>query len=243
MAAARVVALWGCDYPNLGDVEVRALDTNAAVGITPGRVPKARPALDPNEDAVLAAAGRHGRLLAVADGHHGFDAARAALDAIVQYSDVAVTASLPDPAHTLNQLLVAAARAVQAALRQASHERHDSRTALSLALIADDRLYAATLGDTVVLRVRGPRALSLCRPTPFLGPSAGEPATGEVSLREGDTVVVASDGLTDFLGTRWKHRVGQIVAGRTAVDGVRELLRAAMAGGAGDHVSAGVNTF
>lgn len=242
MSAAKVVALWGCDYPDLGDVEVRALDAHAAVGISPGRLPKAMPAFDPNEDAVLAAAGRHGRLLAVADGHHGFDAARAALDAIFEYSDVAVTASLPEPAHTLNQLLVAAARAVHTALRQAPNDRHDSRTALSLALIAGDRLYAATLGDTVVLRVRGPRVLSLCRPTTFLGPSAGEPTTGEATLRGGDTVVVASDGLTDFLGARWKHRVGEIVADRTAVDGVRELLRAAMSGGAGDHVSAGVNT-
>jgi hypothetical protein len=80
----RSIVLLGSDHTELEQIAIEELTPNVAIGISRGRFPKGYPHLDPNEDAVFAATDGTTTVLAVADGHHGFDAAR---EAILTISD------------------------------------------------------------------------------------------------------------------------------------------------------------
>lgn len=239
---AQCVALWGEDHPVLDEVAVAELGERLAVALSRGRFPKPYAHVDPNEDAVLAALGSTGRLLAVADGHYGFDAARAALEAVAQrVDDVADDPGEADPAASLVDVCAAAERAVTDAVAVAARPRCDSRTALTLVLATNNHLHVATYGDTVCVRVRKGRAKTLGHPVAFLGPGSPMPRVQTIRRRAGDHVVVASDGLTDYLGRDWPARVAGVVEDSTdAPAAVRQLVELAMTGGAGDHIAVGV---
>ena len=76
--------LLGSDHTELDEVAIEVVTPNLAIGISSGRFPKGYPHADPNEDAVFATTDGVTTILAVADGHHGFDAARAAITAIAE---------------------------------------------------------------------------------------------------------------------------------------------------------------
>ncbi|MEA3502778.1 MAG: hypothetical protein U9R47_08390, partial [Actinomycetota bacterium] len=76
---AQSILLLGSDHTELGEVEIAELSPHVAVGISRGRFPKGYAHVDPNEDAVFAATDGTTAIIAVADGHHGFDAAEAAI--------------------------------------------------------------------------------------------------------------------------------------------------------------------
>jgi serine/threonine protein phosphatase PrpC len=240
MPSARI-ALWGADHPDLGATAVEALDARTAIGLSAGRLPKSYWHLDPNEDAVLAMADGERRLLAVADGHNGADASHAALEAI---SAAAAGGLDGKAAAVLDGMAEAAAAGVRDRLAGGSTEREDSRTALTIAVIADGRVVAATWGDTTAVAIRRGRRTSL-RPIAdhgaFLGPRWSPPAISAEKVGSGDAVVLCSDGVRDYLGSRWREQIVESVTRREGARGVAEdLIERAALGGAGDHCAAAV---
>lgn len=237
MAASRVVGLYGDDHPDLNDVATAELGEAAAIALSRGRYPKVDPHPDPNEDGVVAAVGAAGWLLAVADGHHGFDVARTALRTVADAAE-SLLAHDPKPGD-VRQLCEAAMDAGARAAGEAQGPRRDSDTALSLVVVAGSRLLVANYGDTVVARVRGNRAKVLSGPQPFLRVATEPPQPRRMRLRAGDRVVAASDGVTDFLGRDWPSRMAELTEPATdPLQAVRALPAAAMDGGAGDHLAA-----
>ncbi|MFH1330493.1 MAG: hypothetical protein ABIJ48_07590, partial [Actinomycetota bacterium] len=78
----RLAALWGTDHETLGEIALEEVTPSLVAALSRGRYPKGYPHLDPNEDGALAASDGTAAVLAVVDGHNGFDAARAALQAV-----------------------------------------------------------------------------------------------------------------------------------------------------------------
>jgi len=236
-----IVALWGDDHPDLGRIRDERLDERTALALSRGRFPKPYAHVDPNEDAVLAACGSGGWLLAVADGHFGFDAARAALGAVEARGDALVGAPLRRPEMELRELCAAAQDAVVKALEHAVEPRTGSRTALTVALATDADLHVVTYGDTVCVRARGGRGKVVGRGHAFLGPGTVVPPVTRARLRPRDRVAVASDGLTDYLGHDWTHRIAGVLCGSHDPQvAARHLVELAGAGGAGDNVAVAV---
>lgn len=239
-AAVAHVALWGSDHPDLGNLAVETLDAVTAVAISAGRMPKPYPHLDANEDAILAATGPAGTLLAVADGHSGFDAARGALSAVRDRIDL-LESPEATPFALVETLLQAARQGVREALADATDARRQSRTALSLALVTADRVVAGGWGDTQVVRVRGRKGKVLVGDGPFLDGAAQQVAPSAWRLKPHDVVLVCSDGLRDYLGRSWPEGVlAKVRLSTGPAMAVQGLVEAAWTGGAGDHVSVGL---
>lgn len=237
---ARVVALWGDEHERLGDIATVSLEPCAALALSRGRFPKAYDHVDPNEDAVMVAGGPSGWILAVADGHNGFDAARAALGTVALEAGALLEAGVGDPVAAVTALFELARQAVVLELDGLPPPRQASRTALSIALAAQDQLCAASLGDTIVVHVRGRRPAEVGVPGPFLGPATPLPEPRSVELRPGDRVLVASDGLLDFIGATWADRLVEACQAGDHLTAVRGLVMSAFAGGAGDNVAVGL---
>lgn len=235
-----IAALYGCDHPDLDTVAHDTVGEATAIALTPGRFPKGYQHVDPNEDAVLAAEGPAGRLLAVADGHNGVEASHAAVRAVAAHAGTALDGSL-SPSAALEYLLDLAIDAVADAVARSEPPRDRSRTALSLALVTGGAVHAGTWGDTVVAVVRGRRVRPLGEPAPFLGRRSILPPTRRARLRGGDVVVALTDGVSDFLGGHWRAELAASVADTaSAVQTALRLIDAAMAGGAGDNAAAAV---
>lgn len=236
--ALRSACLWGDQHTAIGETRIEPLGADLAVGISRGRFPKPLPSVDDNEDAVLAAAAAGRVLLAVADGHRGFDAAEAAIGAVHERLPLLLWEA-GDGADALQQTVDAATRAIRLALSDVDPERAHSRTALSVALAVDGVLLAVGFGDTTVVRVpvRG-RPRLVVKPTGFLGPVPAHRDVVAARLRRGDHVLLASDGLNDALGRDWLRHVGKDGAGcEDAGAGVGQLLAAALRAGAHDNVA------
>lgn len=237
MASTRVVALYGDDHAEFDDVATAELGGGAAITLSRGRYRKVDDHPDPNEDGVVAAVGPAGWLLAVADGHHGFDVARAALRTVADGAE-SLLAHSPKPGE-VRQLCDAVMDAAATASEHAVGPRQSSDAALTLVVVAGSRLLVANYGDTAVARLRGSRAKVLTEPQPFLRLAFEPPPPRRVRLRAGDRVVAASDGVTDFLGRDWPTRMAELTASAThPLQAVRALPAAAMDGGAGDHLAA-----
>lgn len=235
-----IVALYGADHTELDAATVADLDAATTVALTRGRFPKGYASVDPNEDAVLGAAGPAGRVLAVADGHNGVEASHAALRALAAHAEGLVTG----PGHggeVVARLFEEAISATAAALDGVAPPRDRSRTALTVACVRPGEVHAGTLGDTVAAVVRGTRVRRVGRAGPFLGPHSPLPAIARARLREGDVVVVFSDGLGDFLAGGWEPALAQAVASTSAAGATAtHLVERAMSGGAGDNVAVAV---
>jgi serine/threonine protein phosphatase PrpC len=233
-----ITACYGGDHPELEKVVSAALGERAAIALSRGRFPKGYAHLDPNEDAVIAAVGSEVTLLAVADGHNGVEAADAAIGAIADAAAKLIDEPLHDGALVVEDLFAEARTAVGEAIRVAPEERQSSRTALSVALIADGTLHTATLGDTAVLLVRGGKAKVVSDTGPFLGPQTRRPAATRIGVRRDDVVVCVTDGIVDYLGRRWLRTLADTVLEAPSPEAAAlGLLEAAMAGGAGDNVA------
>lgn len=233
----RIAALWGDEHPELGEIATARLDPAVELALSRGRLPKPYPYLDPNEDAVVAATDGAAYLVAVADGHSGFEAARAALRAVLESASSLL--GDPDGEAAVRGGFQAAHQAVTSVVAAAEGPRRSSRTALSLARVRDGRLHAAGRGDTVVVLVRGETGRLLVRRVDFLGPESDldRLVVEEAELQPEDRLVLASDGLSDFLGPDWTTVVARTALGARPAEG---LLRAAFAGGAGDNVAVAV---
>lgn len=237
----RIATLWGEDHPRLGEVATAAVDPYAALALSRGGYPKAYAHLDPNEDGALVSTDGERWLLAVADGHNGFDAARAAQRGVADVAQSVLAAAAIAPEDALRGAFTAARTAVTATVGELDGQRRDSGTALSIAVVTPGRLYAATLGDTVVLRIKrgrpGRTTEDVTDSGPFLRPYGPMPKPGSCRLRHGDRVVLASDGLVDFLGKDWRQRCALTANSADPAAAARTLTEQACAGGAGDNVT------
>lgn len=237
MGVAWVTLLAGPAWGELGAIGIAAHGSRLAIALSRGLHPKGYPHVDPNEDAVVGAAGDGGWMVAVLDGHGGYDAAGAAAQAVVAAAPGLVGEDAVGR-RDIEDVLRAARSAVAVAGQEG--ERAGSRTALTLAVARGGLLLHATWGDTSLAVLRGRRPSVLTRDAAFLGPGTPLPRVHSARLRPGDRVVAVSDGLTTFAGPRW----ATLVAGRTADLGAGEaavdLITAAGEHGAGDNVAAAV---
>lgn len=229
--------LLGPDHTVLGAVAVEDITPGLAIGISCGRFPKGYPHVEPNEDAVFAGTNGSTTVLAIADGHNGFEAARAAITAIAAAFE---NLTGGDPQAITRGLAQAAIDAVGPIETQRSAPRSTSRTALTIAVIIGRSLATATIGDTACFATTRRSARRLASPSDFLSAdmNVGKITVDTVSLRWKGAVVLTSDGFLDFAAR--PRQILRSVATAPASDGVRRLLDAAADGGAGDNVSTAV---
>lgn len=206
----RLALLRGRDHLELGAVDAVG-EGCAALAITLGGAPKRYAHVDPNEDAALLALGPAGVLAAVADGHHGFEAAEVALEYL---------ASHPAP-HWVEPGSVReatwrrqAAAVLEDANRAIRAERAEleagARTTLTFALVLPEQgaILHASVGDSHLYRVGvDGSVVDLAAPGDrkpcFLGQGeataeglAAQSAIGAAPLAGARAVVLATDGLT-----------------------------------------------
>lgn len=238
----RTVTLLGWDYPTLGEVATVSLEPGMGLALSRGRYPKSYAHLDLNEDAAMVAAGDGGRLALVADGHNGFDAAMAAVLAARQLAEEALAGEGLAEAHDLEtvvgRLANRIANGVARKVSGAPADRRHSRTALTAVLLLPSGSAIVHAGDTAALRIRGGRAQKLTKARPFIGHGDGAPGTQSLRTRAGDRLVLASDGIVDYLGRDSTAAVARLAATGSPEQAGRALVEAAMAGGAGDHLAA-----
>jgi serine/threonine protein phosphatase PrpC len=235
----RTLALWGSDHLELGKVAIESLDDRCALALSRGRFPKGYRHLDPNEDAVVLATDGEAWLLAVTDGHSGFDAARASGAALLDQAETVLEAASADPGAAVRTAFEIARQSIAATLSALDEPRASSRTALSVGLIAGGQVHAATRGDTVVVLLREEGAEILGRRVEFLGPETElgslRPAAAQVGPNDG--LILATDGLYDFLGGEW---LGKLAASAARLpsshDLAADLVEQAFAGGSGDNI-------
>jgi hypothetical protein len=121
--------LVGSDHTELDEVAIEEVTPKLTIGISCGWFPKGYPHADPNEHAVFAATDGNATIVAVADGHHGFDAAGAAITAIAE----AATAPTDETAQLIvRRLTVTAIDTVAATVPFLPPPRDTSRTALTM---------------------------------------------------------------------------------------------------------------
>lgn len=233
--------LYGPDHPTLDQCAVRPVGERSAIALSAGRYPKVVPALDVNEDMVVGVAGPVGTVLAVADGHVGADAATAAIDAVGAHGRELVARAPRDPRRAMVDLAEAAADAVDDVRRGLSGDRRDTATALSVLVTVGRNVWTFTYGDTAAVRIRGERARLISRTGPFLVGAGATPKPRRERLRTGDYLVAVCDGVIDHLGRDWPVEVARRVAAASGpAEAAEAVVRAAMDGAAGDHLSCAV---
>ncbi|HEX2483771.1 MAG TPA: protein phosphatase 2C domain-containing protein [Myxococcota bacterium] len=206
----RTALLRGREHLELGAVDAVS-EGPAALAISRGGAPKTYPHQDPNEDAALFALGPGGTLVAVADGHRGFEASEVALEYVATHPAPHWTeAGAIRPASWRRQASAVLEDANRAILGERGDLDVGPRTTLALALVvpAEGLLLYAAVGDSHVYLVdeKGVRDLA-ARPgtrVAFLGQehAAAEAldahaAIGEASLAGARAVVLASDGISE----------------------------------------------
>jgi serine/threonine protein phosphatase PrpC len=242
MVSRPVVVLWGDEHTKLGEQRVVATSDWAAAGISAGYHQKTWFYTDPNEDAVAVVAGTRATLLACADGHNGFASAREALGAILdRMYEVPAPDQLPDDDlidlwHELGGRIRAAGQA---------SGQPESRTTLILAIAGEGLLRWAAMGDSLLATVEptGEVALLGERRSHFVGfPMTREEVAerlqrGLEPVDDGTWVILASDGLTDFVDDVPDSLRAATGGAPDASAAVERLIAAAFAGGAGDNVA------
>jgi serine/threonine protein phosphatase PrpC len=228
--------LLGPDHTRLDESAVRSIGLRSAIGLSRGRFPKGYPQVDPNEDAAAAYTNGDRWLMAVADGHGGAAAAEAVVQAIASHARSLLA---EQPERATRAAMVLAARAVLE-VNAGLGGSQSSRTALTVASICGNVAHHTGAGDSAMYVVAGRRVRRVDTPAPFLG--AGdetEPPVYRVPLRRVGAVILATDGLTDFLGHNWRHAIRAACApSPDATAGA--LMEAAFTGGAGDNVAVAV---
>jgi serine/threonine protein phosphatase PrpC len=213
----RTAILCGREHVRLGAIDLIA-EGPAAIAISLGGASKVYSHTDPNEDAVLFAAGDGGILAAVADAHSGCDASEVAMNRLLERFAPEWTGSEPLKPDDWHSTALGALLDIEAAIlaRTEHTPKRESRTTLALALVRPDpqRAFVASIGDSHVFRVRSQGVDDLtvggrpCSPRYFLGRERNTPvdlgmvAVAEVAdLSDVESLVLATDGLSE-------HHVG-----------------------------------
>lgn len=237
--------LLGRDHTTQGTSAVLSTG-RCAVGIARGWEPKPYAYVDPNEDAVAVVDADDAQLLVVADGHHGHEASHEAVTAVVE-----LLGSPPRPADLRLRELHEGARLVAERVRTVPSGDTAPRTTLVVALRSARHLQWFAAGDSALLVVAPEAALQLTTLSRwFFGDDPAAATTrrgvrhGRIDLPPDATVVVATDGYTDYLPHRLPPAESAALAVRDAVDAERAavaLLEQARVGGAGDNVGVSVS--
>lgn len=235
--------LWGKDHVALDEVAARSPAPRTAVAMTRGRHKKAYRYTDPNEDAAVAVVGPRATMLVVADGHNGWTATQAAVDAVLaHFGDDPPPADVSD--RELVEVFHRAGGAILDMTGRPEALNPDSRTTLVLALVAGRRLQWASFGDSAVYTATPAAAVRLGQGRHlFVGyPMARHHVDralerGTQQLTEGAWVIVATDGFVDFAHP---FPTGLLQAEADAEAVARGLVLAACDGGAGDNVAVAV---
>jgi serine/threonine protein phosphatase PrpC len=171
-----------------------------------GAKPLSGRAVDGNEDVGAIVRGSRAELLIVADGHFGHEASELAVHHVLE----ALGDDLP-PADLVDEELVAlffdAGVAVQHETGRFGCPHPESRTTLALALVTDEVVQWAALGDSCVMIAAGDSGVRLDAPrSAYLGSRfhvadvAAAMTRGRVARTASDALVLATDGLVDALG-------------------------------------------
>lgn len=242
-----MAVLWGRQHVGYGELAVAAPAPGVALALTRGAFPKPYQWIDPNEDAVAAVVGKRATALAVADAHNGAAASEIALGALLDRWGDDPPPELDDGA--LVELFHRVSLAVLAGTRELPDEaRRESRTTLTVALVAGRRLCWAAMGDSPLLVVEGAYGMELTEGEhAFLGWPMARQRMGRLlqrgrgTLGPGAWVVVASDGLSNFCQAPPEKVAAEVLAhapdARAAAAG---LVQRACDGGAGDNVAVAV---
>lgn len=237
--------LQGRDFPHLGVVEIAAPADDLALGITRGIHPKPYDYVDPNEDVVAVVREGPVTALIVADGHNGHEASHAAVDGLLD------ALAQPLPTTWQPREIVRCFHEANEHLRTVRrHGRHRfSRSTLVMAYVITNGdgsriVHAASIGDSAVIVAGDGQARQLTTDRHrFLGDRlslpevAGSLELASASLAPGETVIVVSDGFTNFAPL---EAVPDIAAVGDAAQRTRQLIALAGEGGAGDNVAAAV---
>lgn len=227
----RSVLLLGQDHSELGGIGIEEVTPRISIAISRGRFPKPYAYVDPNEDAVFALTDGTTTVLAVADGHNGFDAARIAIHAV----ELVAPDVLAAPAQKATALLAEAA--VTSVNDSLPPTRVDSRTALTVVVISNGALAAATFGDTVCFVVTRRDIERVGRTAAFIGQDTITPnfEIETCAVEAQATTILASDGLTNYAT---ESAIRSAIGDRGG--NAETFVRMAFEGGAGDNVAVAV---
>lgn len=207
----RLALLRGREHVELGAIDVVA-EGCAAIAISLGGARKRYAHVDPNEDAALLAIGEGGVLVAVADGHHGFEAAEVALEYLATHPAPHWTEPGVLRADSWRRQASAVLEDANRAIRaERAHLEDGPCTTLVFALVlpAEGALLYAGIGDSHLFRVgedgavRDLTARRDGKPC-FLGQTDADAQTlaergaiGSASLAGARALVLATDGLSE----------------------------------------------
>ena len=243
--------LRGRDHPQLGAKAVARVGSSLALAMSAGARAKALPLVDPNEDVGAVVRGSRADLLVVADGHFGREASELAVDHVLE-----AIGDDPPPTDLSDDELVTvffdAGLNVQREISRPGCPHPDSRTTLALALVADDAVQWAALGDSCVVlatsdagaaRLDVPRSAYLGYDFAFADVAAAL-TRGRAAWNSGDCLVLATDGLVDAVGVDGLD-IATIVcrelgSGADAARTAERLLQLALARHADDAVTIAV---
>lgn len=210
----RSALLRGREHLEIGAIDAVA-EGPVAIAISMGGAKKSYAHTDPNEDAVFFSVGNAGILVAVADGHGGFEASEVVLEHLLSHPGPQwVEPGGVTPASWNRHALAAVSDANGEILRERfDTDMEKSRTTLTMALVvpeADVLLYAC-FGDSHLFRVRPGGVVDLAAVETtmglesFLGHGQETPESLAEKCRIGmepleDTIAVAlaSDGLSEY---------------------------------------------
>jgi serine/threonine protein phosphatase PrpC len=265
----RSALLRGREHLEIGAIDAVA-EGPAAIAISMGGAKKTYTHTDPNEDSVFFAVGTAGTLVAVADGHRGFEAAEVVLEHLLAHPGPQwVEPGGVTPASWGRHALAAICDANGEILRErVDTEMGKSRTTLSLALVLPESnvLLYACVGDSHLFQVSPAGVAELTEVETTMGPDfylghgeetpeslAEKCRIGMEHLEDTIAVVLASDGLSEYqIGVEKPEDVVQesVEASRKAALGLRPLeasrtiVEAALAAqrrnSSGDNVCAAV---
>jgi serine/threonine protein phosphatase PrpC len=210
----RSALLRGREHLEIGAIDAVA-EGPAAIAISMGGAQKTYVHTDPNEDSVFFAVGAAGTLVAVADGHRGFEASEVVLEHLLahpgpQWVEPGGVTPTSWERHVLAAICDANAEIIQ---ERVDTEMGAARTTLSLALVLpeSDALLYVCIGDSHLFQVRpaGVADLADVETTTgldfFLGHGEETPESlgekcriGVVPLENTIAVVLATDGLSEY---------------------------------------------
>lgn len=254
--------LFGRSQLELGAVGEQGADGIAAV-LSRGGTTKPYSHTDPNEDAVLAARGARGQLVAISDGHWGVRAAEIAIEVV---RDAHLEDFVEGPERSadrwyqcvLHLLVTANDRILKA---QSEDQRARTTFALALARPAEKLLVATSVGDSHLFVgapggvreiLQKPRKMTVLGHETWSASQTERMARFDVrSLDDVDALVAVTDGLSekgigveDPLAVVTQALADARERPQRAAHAARAIVAAAMAAhvanDAGDNISAGV---
>lgn len=248
-SSAHVAVLRGADHPEFGHTSVLEVDPSIAVAMSAGARKRRNVPVDPNEDVGAVVSGPDAALLVVADAHFGREASHIAVDHLLD----AIGDAPPRPdlsAEQLEDLFHSAGVAVQRETTRAGSRHPDTRTTMAFALVNNETVQWASLGDSCVVmagsrgcaRVDVPRAAYLGNAYTHADVAAAL-TCGRAENDGVSCVICATDGLADAFGSdRELERTieGSIASSTRAAHVADRLVNQALSAGIADAVTIAV---